>query len=254
VNTNDDYADFDFGILGREWWLDAGETTKATPTQIKFACARHAGATRTRAAELAGYSASDPQSLRTAGSRADDTKSVADMLVMASAAAVSSADEPYTVAEARAKIGRMVKTSLDPNVCIKGCELLAKLDQVDRDRGQTPEDDGLSSWRIERDFLIQRNGAVAYVLMHGIAGRHLLHDTYSLCMQQEFGPEIWSRLYAKLNDGAREQLDRNLANPKYQAEVRKTIWAEGGCRQCLKLSSHTLKWGLLLGPLTRMPI
>jgi hypothetical protein len=45
-------------------------------------------------------------------------------------------------------------------------------------------------------------------------------------MQQEFGPEIWSRLYARLNDGTREQLDRNLADPKYQLEVRKTIWAE----------------------------
>jgi hypothetical protein len=145
---------------------------------------------------------------------------------MASAAAVSASDAPYTVAQAREKVGRMVKTSLDPNTVIKGCELLAKLDQVDRDRGATPLDDGLNAWRIERDFLIQHNGAAAYVLMHGIVGCHLLHDTYSLLMQQEFDPEIWSRLYAKLNDGAREQLDRNLSNPKYQAEVRRTIWAE----------------------------
>jgi hypothetical protein len=173
VNTNDDYDNFDFGILGREWWLDAGEATKATPTQIKFACARHAGATRTRAAELAGYSASDPQALRTAGSRADDTKSVADMLVMASAASVGTADAPYTVAQARQKIGRMVKTSLDPSTVIKGTELLARLDQVDRDRGQTPEDDGLTAWRIERDFLLLPNGAIAYVFVHGIANCHL---------------------------------------------------------------------------------
>ena len=55
VSDNDEYSNF----LGREWWLDAGETTKATPNQIKFACARHAGATRTKAAELAGYSATD---------------------------------------------------------------------------------------------------------------------------------------------------------------------------------------------------
>jgi hypothetical protein len=217
---------FDWLALGKDWWLEAMETTRATLTQAKFACMRHAGATRTKAAEMSGYSATDAQGLRTAGSRADDTKAVQDLLTMASAAAVSTTDAPYTVAEARQKIGRMVKTSLDPSTVIKGTELLARLDQVDRDRGQTPEDDGLTRWRIERDFLMQTNGAAAYVLMHGIAGCHLLHDTYSLLMQQEFGPEIWSRLYARLNDGAREQLDRNLANPKYQAEVRKTIWAE----------------------------
>jgi len=217
---------FDWLALGKDWWLEAMETTRATLTQAKFACMRHAGATRTKAAEMSGYSATDAQGLRTAGSRADDTKAVQDLLTMASAAAVSTTDAPYTVAEARQKIGRMVKTSLDPSTVIKGTELLARLDQVDRDRGQTPEDDGLTRWRIERDFLMQTNGGVAYVLMHGIAGCHLLHDTYSLLMQQEFGPEIWSRLYARLNDGAREQLDRNLANPKYQAEVRKTIWAE----------------------------
>ena len=217
---------FDYGVLGKDWWMDAGETTKATPTQIKFACARHAGATRTKAAEMAGYSASDAQGLRTAGSRADDTKSVQDMLVMASAAAVTTEDAPYTVAQARQKIGRMVKTSLDPNTVIKGTELLAKLDQVDRDRGQTPEDDGLAAWRIERDFLLQPNGAAAYVLIHGIANCHLLHDTHSLLMQQEFGPEIWSRLYAKLNDDWRADLDKRLADPNWQLDVRKKIWSE----------------------------
>ena len=222
--TTDDT--FDWGPLGKDWWMENAEAVHATLNQAKFACARHSGATRTKAAELAQYSATDNQGLRTAGSRADDTKAVQDLLTMASAAAVSTTDAPYTVAEARQKIGRMVKTSLDPSTVIKGTELLARLDQVDRDRGQTPDDDGLNAWRIERHFLLQHNGAAAYVLMHGIANCHLLHDTYSLLMQQEFGPEIWSRLYARLNDGAREQLDRFLSDPKYQVEVRKTIWAE----------------------------
>jgi hypothetical protein len=53
-----------------------------------------------------------------------------------------------------------------------------------------------------------------------------LHDTYELLMQQEFGPEIWSRFYAKLNDDTRAQLDRTLANPDYQLNVRKKIWSE----------------------------
>ena len=136
---------FDWGVLGKDWWAEAIETTKATLIQGKFACARHAGATRTKAAEMAGYAATDDQALRTAGSRADDTKAVQDMLVMASAAAVTTTDAPYTVAEARQKIGRMVKTSHDPGTVIKGTELLAKLDQVDRDRGQTPADEDRKS-------------------------------------------------------------------------------------------------------------
>jgi hypothetical protein len=128
---------FDWLPLGRDWWMEAMETCRATLNQTKFACARHAGATRTKAAEISGYAASDAQGLRTAGSRADDTKAVQDMLVMASAASVGTTDAPYTVAEARQEIGRMVKTSLDPSTVIKGTELLARLDQVDRDRGQT---------------------------------------------------------------------------------------------------------------------
>jgi hypothetical protein len=45
-------------------------------------------------------------------------------------------------------------------------------------------------------------------------------------MQQEFGPEIWSRFYAKLNDDSRAQLDRHFSDPDYQFDVRKRIWAE----------------------------
>jgi hypothetical protein len=66
-----DYTDFDWGVLGKDFWMDAMESTKATLTQTKFRCARHTGATRTKAAELSGYSAIDAQVLRTAGSRAD---------------------------------------------------------------------------------------------------------------------------------------------------------------------------------------
>jgi len=241
---------FDWGVLGKDWWMEAMETTRASLTQSKFACARHAGATRTKAAEMSGYSATDAQALRTAGSRADDTKAVQDMLVMASAASVGATDDPYTVAEARQKIGRMVKTSLDPSTVIKGTELLAKLDQVDRDRGATDNDydrgDGFLGWRVERDFLLCRNGASAYVLMHGIDG-HLLHDTYSLLMKEEFGPEIWSRLYAKLNDDARKRLDEHLYDLSYQLEARKTIWGEIGKKPPGPVDPQAVDWRVKRG-------
>jgi hypothetical protein len=236
VTTNDDYSDFDFGTLGRDWWLDAGETTKATPTQIKFACARHAGATRTKAAELAGYSATDAQGLRTAGSRADDTKSVADMLVMASAAAVTAEDAPYTVAQAREKIGRMVKTSLDPNTVIKGTELLAKLDQVDRERGETPIDDGFNDWRICRDYLCQENGASQFMLYYRSARKDLGHpanfpllrDVYDVALLEPFGQQIFDWCGRDLSDDMRQLLKDRLADLNYQKETRIKIWKEIG--------------------------
>lgn len=56
VTTDDN---FDWGVLGKDWWMESMETVRATLNQAKFACARHAGATRTKAAELAEYSASD---------------------------------------------------------------------------------------------------------------------------------------------------------------------------------------------------
>jgi hypothetical protein len=233
VTNNDD--NFDYGPLGRDWWLEAGETTKATDTQIRFACARHMGATRTRAAELAGYSSSDPQGLRTAGSRADDTKSVEEMLVMASAASVGATDDPFTVAQARQKIGRMVKTSLDPSTVIKGTELLAKLDQVDKDRGETPLDDGYEAWRQERDFLTLPNGAVAYLLIHldttlmgNVGNLKLLHDTYPRLMKQKYGPELWAESRARLSEEMRDRLDELLYDPNHQLEDRKKVWAEIG--------------------------
>jgi hypothetical protein len=241
-STNEDNVvinedDFDYGKLGRDWWLEAGESCRATPTQIKFACARHAGATRAKSAELAGYSASDSQGLRVAGSRADDTQAVIDLLTMACAASVGASDDPFTLAQARAKVGRMAKTSLDPTVVVKCTELMAKLDQVDRERGQTPDDDGLNPWRVERDFLMQPNGAVAYVLMHidgplmgNLANLNLLHDTYAMLMQQPLGPELVERCRARLNDDGRADLDAKLANKDWQREVRQRIWSEVSVR------------------------
>jgi hypothetical protein len=173
------------------------------------------------------------------------------MLVMASAAAVSTTDAPYTVAEARKKLGNMVKTSLDPNTVVRGTELLAKLDQVDRDRGATDSDydrgDGFLHWRLERDFLLCRNGASAYALMYGIDS-YLLHDTYSLLMKEELGPEIWNRLYAKLSDDARKRLDEHLYDLSYQLEARKTIWGEIGKKPPGPVDPQAVDWRVKRGP------
>jgi hypothetical protein len=227
---------FDWGVLGKDWWMEAMETTRASLNQTKFSCARHAGATRTKSAELAGYAATDDQGLRTAGSRADDTKAVQDMLVMASAASVAVTDDPYTVAQARQKIGRMVKTSLDPSTVIKGTELLAKLDQVDRDRGQAPEDDGFADWRFCRDLLCQENGASQFMLYYRAlkkdmghpANYPLLADVYSLAQHEPFGQQIFDWCGRDLSLVMRECLTERLADPNHQKEARIKIWKEIG--------------------------
>jgi hypothetical protein len=232
--TTDD--NFDWGVLGKDWWMENMEAVHATINQAKFACARHSGATRTKAAELAQYSATDNQGLRTAGSRADDTKAVQDLLTMASAASVSTTDAPYTVAEARQKIGRMVKTSLDPSTVIKGTELLARLDQVDRDRGQTPEDDGFNDARMCRDFLCLENGASAFMLFYrahrkdlGVPPNYpLLIDVYSLAQREPFGQQIFDWCGRDLSDVMRQRLQERLADPDWQKDARKQIWKEIG--------------------------
>jgi hypothetical protein len=157
------------------------------------------------------------------------------MLVMASAASVGVTDDPFTVQQARQKIARMVKTSLDPNTVLKGTELLSKLEQLDKDRGETPQDDGLEAWRLERDFLTLPNGATAFLLtmldgllMGNVCNLHLLHDTYPALMQQKFGPQLWGECIARLPAAMRTDLDKWLADPKYQYEERKTVWAEVG--------------------------
>jgi hypothetical protein len=227
---------FDWVPLGKDWWMENSEAVHATANQAKFACARHMGCTRTKAAELAGYAAGDDQALRTAGSRADDTKAVQDLLTMASAASVVDTDDPYTVAEARKKIGRMVKTSLDPGVVIKGTELLSKLDQVDRDRGQTPEDDGLGEWRIARDFLLQENGATAFIAVYKsawgnlghVANLPLFHDVYAKMKTEPMGQAMWDWSASGLSGEMQKCLEERLGNPDWQKIARKQIWGEIG--------------------------
>jgi hypothetical protein len=130
----------------------------------------------------------------------------------------------------------MVKTSLDPSVVIKGTELLSKLEQIDKDRGQTPDDDGLSWWRTCRDYLILPNGASMFMLFCKAAKKDmghpsnypLLHDVWNLVQGELFGRQIWDWACQSLSPESRQALDQQLADPKYQAEDRKKVWAEIG--------------------------
>jgi hypothetical protein len=158
------------------------------------------------------------------------------MLVMASAASVADTDDPYAVAQARQKIGRMVKTSLDPSTVIKGTELLAKLDQVDRERRETPTDDGLNEFRLARDYLCQDQGASAFMLhyralrndMGHPANYPLLRDVYDIAQTEQFGQQIFDWCGKDLSDVMRQLLNDRLADLDYQKETRIKIWKEIG--------------------------
>ncbi len=221
-----------WGPLGQQWWEQTGAECRASPQQIKFAAARHGGATRAQAAAMAGYSGS-AEALRSAGSRADDSKAVQDLLTFATAAEAGATDNPVTVAEVKKKIGKLVR-SPDGAIALKASEMFVKLDAAERERGATPEDDGFSDWRMTRDFLLMPNGASQFMLFFKAtagdfghpANYPLLHDVYHLMQREPFGQQIWDYCGASLSDEMRKCLQGRLDDPSYQLDARKRIWSE----------------------------
>jgi hypothetical protein len=218
---------FEWGDLGEAWWRENGEACRATEQQIKFACARHQGANKSKAATFAGYSGNS-EALRSAGVRAEGTKAVEDLLVLAAAAEGGTEQDIATAAEIDRKLTKLIR-SPDGGISLKAIEAHARREEQRRQRGEVPENDGFGPWRVEREFITLPNGASAYVVLIGdIGGLCLLHDTHHVLMQEEGGPALWSRFYSRLNGAARAELDRHLADPGYQLDARRTIWAEIG--------------------------
>jgi hypothetical protein len=217
---------FEWGVLTEAWWRENGTACRATETQIRYACSRHLGANKARSATLAGYSGT-PEALRSAGVRAEGTKAVEDLLTLAAAAESPGDADTASAAEIDRKLTKLIR-SPDGALSLKAIETYARREEQRRQRGETPEDDGFSSWRLERDFLTMPNGASAYLMLRGgnIGNLCLLHDTYYAVMQEEYGPELWQRFYACLNEPMRADLDRHLADPGYQADDRRKIWGE----------------------------
>lgn len=219
---------FEWGALGETWWRENGAACRATETQIKFACARHLGANKAKSATLAGYKGR-PEALRSAGVRAEGTTAVEQLLTLAAAAESGGDEGTATAAEIDRKLTKLIR-SPDGGISLKAIEAHQRREEQRRQRGETPEDDGFGTWRLERDFLTLPNGASAYLMLIGgnIANLCLLHDTHHVVMQEEHGPELWQRFYYRLNDSARADLDRHLADPGWQADARRTIWGELG--------------------------
>jgi hypothetical protein len=225
---NEQQQPFEWGELGEKWWRESGASCRATETQIKYSCARHQGANKSRAATLAGYSGG-PEALRSAGVRAEGSKAVEDLLTLAAAAEDGgSKDGPATPAEIDRKLAKLIR-SPDGGISLKAIEVMARREELRRQRGETPENDGLSSWRFERDLLGMPNGGSAYLLLNGgILNLRLLHDTHHVVMNEEFGPQLWKQFYERLSDASREWLDHQLGDPGWQLDVRHQIWSEIG--------------------------
>jgi hypothetical protein len=220
---------FLWGDLTERWWRESGASCRATETQIKYACSRHQGANKSKAAALAGYKGT-PEALRSQGVRAEGTQAV-DALLTLAAAAESGVDGegPATAVEIDRKLAKLIR-SPDGSISLKAIETYQRREEQRRQRGETPEDDGFFTWRLERDYACLPNGAAAYLMLIGgnIANLCLLHDTYHAVMLEEHGPELWQRFYARLNEPARTDLDRHMADPGWQLDARRKIWAELG--------------------------
>jgi hypothetical protein len=217
----------------QDWFEAKGAALGLAPETIRFAAALHSlgGADakkNTQAARLAGLDWDRVQAFRQA-------RSVSVRKLLDEAKRLKAGTLPaLTEADIDREIDDLIRQP-DALTKARGIELREKRKDRQRQHGDGPDDDGFLDWRNCRDFLLQSNGAVAYLLMHlekqlmgNVCNLPLLHDVHSLLMHQLFGPELWERCRARLNDDWRKCLDDRLADPSWQKDARLKIWAEIG--------------------------
>ena len=224
---------FDWGNLGEPWWVETGGKCSATEKQIKFACARHAGASATGAARLAGYSDSetDASAIRQAGHKAVRSTAVLNMLALADAE-----DEPTAGRvldkQARAQmLSELAEKNPDPTIKLRALEAMNRMSERETELGQALDQDGFSEWRLCREYLQMAGGPAAFVhlwngMERGLSNLPLLHDVHRAVMRDD--PELWDRSVKRSAVVGRAWLERNLADPSYQLEARVTLWREVG--------------------------
>jgi len=209
----------------QDWWEVQGASLGMTADLIRFAAAlaKLGGQDAKKnsvAARLAGINCGRTQAFRYA-------RSVAVKKLLDSAEQIKTGKRKrLTEEEIDLKIEDLIN-SPDAATVARGIELRAKRHAQHLQHEEWPEDDGFGDWRIEREYLSAPNGGCAFLLLNGgIGNLKLLHDTYAVVMGEEYGSELWARYYAQLNDQARADLDRFLADPSYQLTARKKIWGE----------------------------
>jgi hypothetical protein len=231
---SDERADhFDWGELGEKWWRETGAQCKASELQIRFACAKHAGATATGAARLAGYTDSeeDKSAIRQSGYKAIRTTAVQNMLALADAEGKPTTAKVMDKAARVEHLSAIANKSPDPTLKIRAIEALNKMDERDTELGRATDQDGFSEWRVVRDHLQLPGGAVAILslwtgLERCLSNLPLLHDVHEAVMRD--APDMWSRVVSRSSFAERTWLNQHLANPKWQLEARVQLWREVG--------------------------
>jgi hypothetical protein len=212
--ANDDAALW--GELGEQFWLESGDACNATPQQIRFAAARFAGATRVKAAQLAGYSGDD-KVLRSVGSRADDSKAVENLITMAKAAAADVIKDPVSAADARNRIGQLVSCP-DAGIALKASELFLKMEQ-------------LAAVTADTSKMTMMDAMLVTVLMGCAAKRH----------RPELWPLVWMEMFLPQDRGWTPMI-RQMA--PYLKQHHPALWA--GARKHLPDDFLALESGPVL--------
>jgi hypothetical protein len=130
--------DFDWGELGRDWWLETAQSVGATERHAIFAAVKHRGGTNTDAARSAGFGGGSEASVRSEGYRLARSNKIMRLLALAAAEAGGGYDGNVTLAETKQILSTLARGS-DPAVRIKALEALNKLDEQERRRNEPTE-------------------------------------------------------------------------------------------------------------------
>lgn len=141
---------FSWGELGEKWWRESGAACHATEQQIRFACSRHQGANKSKAAALARYKGT-PEALRSQGVRAEGTRAIQDLMTLAAAAESGGDEGAATATEIDRKLTKLIR-SPDGALSLKAIEAHARREEQRRQRGSSPTEEETTE-QAARDFM-----------------------------------------------------------------------------------------------------
>jgi len=225
---NDENKEFSWGSLGESRWRELQQQEGATELQLRFACARHQGASATRAAALAGYSG-DKEVLRRQGYQANNNPSIRRLVEKADLEAPE--ETRLTDAQIGAKIDRLIRGP-DGNLALKAIELRQKREAAAKESTDWPDADGFSYERMVREII---NVPFASTFLLGVfcdTGHTALscipmfHEIYWRALRD--CPEYVEKLRSQQSAEMLQDLKERIADADYQRETRTKIWAEIG--------------------------
>jgi hypothetical protein len=192
-------AEFSWGRLGESWWMAAGAELRASPELVRFAAARHQGASAAAAARLAGITGT-AVSIRQSGYRMLRTTTVSNLLALA-AAEDSGTAGGITQTEIDGKLAKMIR-SPDSAISIRAIEAHGRREAERRQREAAADGEARSPDETAIDFLElfqdARGAAVTGLLLtHDITAEQFLSGAVLAVLaphiRGEF-PDVWRRV------------------------------------------------------------